>query len=239
MSSKIFHDSDIGAITVQRRKGARSMKLTIVHSGGVRVSQPWWLPFSAGHEFALSRKDWIAQNNTPAESSIIRDGQTVGKGMYVTFVHDASIASVRSRQVGDEIIIKMPAPSQATDDLVQAAAQTAVLRALKKQAEQLLAPRLSDLATQFAFSYESMSFRKLSGRWGSCSNKKHITLNVYLLELPWELIDYVLIHELVHTKHLNHSKDFWDEFLRCEPRARELRRSMKSYKPIIGAGKQP
>lgn len=238
MSSKTFHDAEIGSILVQRRKGSRSIKLSLLHSGGVRVSQPWWLPYTAGHEFALSKRAWIIQNSLLPQVSLIRDGQMFGKNMYVSFIYDTSIENPRARQQGDEVIVRLPAGMNCDDDLVQKTAQGALLRALKKQAEALLAPRLQDLATQFAFDYSSLSFRKLSGRWGSCTSKKHITLNVYLLELPWEFIDYVLIHELVHTKHLNHSKAFWDEFLRCEPRAQELRRSMKAFKPIIGAGKQ-
>jgi hypothetical protein len=53
------------------------------------------------------------------------------------------------------------------------------------------------------------------------------------MQLPWQLIDYVLLHELTHTKHLNHGDDFWQEFLRHEPAAKALRKIIKTHKPIL------
>jgi hypothetical protein len=53
------------------------------------------------------------------------------------------------------------------------------------------------------------------------------------MQLPWHLIDYVLLHELVHTKHLHHGKDFWDEFKIALPEARKLQKEMHGYKPQV------
>ena len=106
---------------------------------------------------------------------------------------------------------------------------------MKQEALKLLPERLASLASKHSFRYKSVRIKKLVSRWGSCSNDRVITLNYFLMQLPWHLIDYVLIHELVHTKHLNHSLDFWLEFDKVYPEAKITRRQLKEYRPIINS----
>ena len=81
----------------------------------------------------------------------------------------------------------------------------------KAIAKRVLTNRLKHLAEKHEFSYNKVSIRSQRTRWGSCSNKNNISLNVKLVLLPKELIDYVMLHELVHTRIHNHSKKFWAE----------------------------
>jgi predicted metal-dependent hydrolase len=92
-----------------------------------------------------------------------------------------------------------------------------------------LPKRLTELAAQHGFRYGRAGIRNQKSRWGSCSSKNNISLNIHLLNLPGHLRDYVILHELVHTEQKNHSKHFWfrlDEV--AGGRARELRKEMKS-----------
>jgi len=97
----------------------------------------------------------------------------------------------------------------------------------------LLPQRLDQLAAQNGLNYSSVAIRQLKSRWGSCSSAKHITLNLFLMQLPWHLIDYVLLHELTHTKVLRHGPPFWEELEKHAPGARKLRREISAYQPII------
>ena len=72
-----------------------------------------------------------------------------------------------------------------------------------------LKERIDQLSKQYNFKYNKLFIKNQKTRWGSCSEKNNINLNAKLLNLPKELIDYVIIHELVHTKVKNHSKEFW------------------------------
>ncbi|MDR0834242.1 MAG: M48 family metallopeptidase [Candidatus Symbiothrix sp.] len=72
-----------------------------------------------------------------------------------------------------------------------------------------LPKQLADIAQAHGFTYLSVKTRKSKTRWGSCSSKKTISLSYYLLLLPQHLIDYVLLHELCHTVHMNHGPAFW------------------------------
>ena len=99
----------------------------------------------------------------------------------------------------------------------------------RKVARKILCRRIGELAQLHDFVYQRVSIRKQKSRWGSCSSKNNINLNANLLHLPPELIDYVLLHELVHTRVKNHSKDFWDELETVVPNARQVDRRLKDY----------
>ena len=99
----------------------------------------------------------------------------------------------------------------------------------RKVAREVLCRRIGELAQLHNFVYNRISIRKQKSRWGSCSSKDNINLNANLLHLPSELMDYVLLHELVHTRVKNHSKDFWDELETVVPNARQIDKKLKDY----------
>ena len=99
----------------------------------------------------------------------------------------------------------------------------------REDARQKLSARLNFLADKHGFSYNRLFIRNQKTRWGSCSSKKNINLNMKLLRLPQELIDFVILHELVHTKILNHSKAYWDQLLKIEPNAKKMAAKIKQY----------
>ena len=81
----------------------------------------------------------------------------------------------------------------------------------KADAREKLTSRLHYLAEKHSFTYNKVTIRNQTTRWGSCSHKINISLNMKLVLLPDELVDYVILHELAHTKIHNHSKTFWGE----------------------------
>ena len=97
-------------------------------------------------------------------------------------------------------------------------------------ARKFLVDRLDYLAGQYGFAYNRVFIRNQKTRWGSCSTKNNINLNVNLVRLPNELIDYTLLHELVHTQHKNHSPKFWAELDKLVGNAKHLQKQMRRYK---------
>jgi len=87
----------------------------------------------------------------------------------------------------------------------------ALCRWIKKQGQTHLAYWLADVAAAMGLKYQSLNIRLQKKRWGSCSAAKKINLNAALLFLPPVLVEHVLIHELSHLNHLNHSPSFWAE----------------------------
>ena len=74
-----------------------------------------------------------------------------------------------------------------------------------------LSERLNTLAKRYGFKYNQVSFKSMMTRWGSCSSKNNISLNILIPQLPKQLQDYIILHELLHTRIKNHSKIFWAE----------------------------
>lgn len=234
MAFKQFALDDQTIITVYKRRVSRNLRLSLSPNGQIRVSIPVWAPYAAGLQFAKSRHQWIAAQR-PATHKLY-DGQVIGKAHHLEFVPDASLTKVQTRLQAGAIIVRCPAEWSAADDRVQAAAQAACVRALRQQAEKLLPPRLAQLALRNGFRYHSVSIKRLKSRWGSCDHQQNIVLNLFLMQLPWECIDYVLLHELTHTEVLRHGPEFWTAMQRVLPATPHLRKTMRQWQPILGTG---
>jgi predicted metal-dependent hydrolase len=224
----LLHDQPI---TIYKRRGARSLKLSVAANGQVKVTIPSWTPYKTGLEFARSKAEWIkSQTSQPI---ILSHNQAVGKAHHLEFIEDAKKDKPSSRVTNNTIVVSYPTWMTYTSSEVQAIAQKACSRALRSQAETLLPQRLKILAEQFEFEYGSISIKQLKGRWGSCDQNKDIVLNLYLMQMPWQLIDYVIIHELTHTKVLRHGPDFWRTMESVMPNARDLKKQIKFYQPVV------
>ena len=110
---------------------------------------------------------------------------------------------------------------------------------LKYRAKRLLPDMLAEVAQEMGERYSAVSIRLQKTRWGSCSSKRNINLNAKLLLLPPDLVRHVLIHELAHLKHLNHSKAFWQQVERFEPDYRENRQRMREQSHNMPAWTHP
>ncbi len=80
---------------------------------------------------------------------------------------------------------------------------------IRSTAQRLFPQKIESIAKQFGFSYRKIIIRSQKTRWGSCSSSGTISLNDQLLFMPAEAVDYLMIHELCHTRHMNHSSQFW------------------------------
>ena len=232
MPAKDYEIEDIGTIHVFKRRGSKTIRMSFDGKDEVRVSVPFWVPYQAGVSFARERVDWIIKHR-PVPTSHFKDGDRIGKAHHMSIISDHDVSSVQVRMKGSEIIVKHPAQEPAEGLKVQAAAERGAKKALLLEGGRLLPQRLSLLAANHGFSFRSVDVKQLKTKWGSCNQNHEITLNYYLMQLPWKLIDYVLIHELVHTEHLNHSDVFWKRFEEALPGAKKIRKELKTYKTSV------
>jgi predicted metal-dependent hydrolase len=231
MAQKTFALPDVGEVIVAKRRGSRAIRLSVRSDGKVRVGIPYFVPYAAGLNFAQARKDWIINQQSKHPASILKEGDLIGKSHRLRLVSGQRLAA-RIRDT--ELLVSVPAGTEARQ--LQLAIVRGAERALKAQAEHLLPQRLAELAAQYGYKTSSLQIKKLTSRWGSCSRQGKITLNYFLMQLPWSLIDYVILHELVHTRHFDHSKAFWEELSSHIPDARSRQKTIRAYKTSILAG---
>ncbi len=179
-------------------------------------------------KLALQKQDWITEHLKPVHN--FNDNSLIGRGGRVQVQLTTSEPKVRLH--GYNVKVLLNDWSDLESQSVQKKIRQAAEKSLKKQANQLLPQRLEDLSRRCALEYRSVSVRKLKSRWGSCDQHKNIVLNIFLIQLSWELIDYVIIHELVHTKHPHHQADFWRAVEEHLPNYAALRKQLKEHSTI-------
>ena len=222
----------LGSVVLHKRRGVRSLRLTVGHDGTVRISLPYWLPYAAGAEYARGQREWIKSQQIIAAP--LQHGGKIGKAHRMVFIPEVGRTALATRITSSgEVRVFHPAHLSSNEPDIQKAAQRASIRALKQQGEKLLPQRLRALAQQHGFEYGQVSVKQLKSRWGSCSSEKDIALNCFLMQLPWHLIDYVLLHELVHTRIMAHGTVFWDELNTYVPNLKTIRKEIKSHRPIL------
>lgn len=232
MATKLVSVEGVGEIQLVKRRGVKSIRLTIRADNVVRVTMPPYVPYQAALAFVQSKREWLASHRNNATIAL-ENGQAIGKKHRLHFISSFTDEIVKTRVRKGLVLVTHPAQLASDEAVVQKAAETACIKALRLEAEELLPSRVAAIAVQTGFHYTSVVIKKLRGRWGSCDNHHNIVLNLHLMQLPWELIDYVILHELVHTEQLHHGPAFWETFLRHQPRAKLLRKEIRQYQPTL------
>jgi predicted metal-dependent hydrolase len=231
MASKQFPLAGFGDITITKRTTNRNLRLSIKADGAVVVTIPSWATYRSGMVFAESKLDWLLAQRP--ERTLLQDGQAIGKYHHLQLSPTRGLSAPKTLVSKTAIIVRYPLQLAASDPAVQAAAEAACIRALRAQANQLLPQRLNQLAEQHGFHFNEVRVKRLKGRWGSCDQQQRIVLNLFLMQLPWECIDYVLLHELTHTKILRHGPPFWEAMHALIPNLTAIRAQMRTHRPVL------
>jgi predicted metal-dependent hydrolase len=230
MSKTSVEVPGIGTVYITKKRGQRSMRLRVDTKGQVQVSMPWVVPRNTALDFVLSKRPWI-QEQQAGYSFSPYNGMLFGKTLRLIIMQRSS--SVRTKQIGKDVIVYFDRDYDPSNETQLEKIKKAMMRALRTEAEKVLLPRLKEFALEYGFSYKSAGVKQVVGRWGSCDSTAHISLSLYLIQLPIELIDYVLIHELAHTVHMNHSPAFWSLVEKFMPEYKQIKKQMRGMQPRI------
>ncbi len=149
---------------------------------------------------------------------------------FALTVCEASVRRPTAVLEAGQLVVTCPRDTDYDNAPLQAWFVKVVEEVLRLVAKRVFPERLAVLASSNGFSFNALSVRKTHGRWGSCSSKRNINLSLYLLLLPRHLQDYVMLHELCHTKEMNHGPRFWQLMDKVtDGRAKALRAEMKKY----------
>ena len=102
----------------------------------------------------------------------------------------------------------------------------------RQEAKRVIMERLEYFAKTYKFNYNKVFIRNQKTLWGSCSSKRNLSFNWRLIQTPLDIIDYIVVHELVHTKILQHTKAYWERVASLYPQYRQARVWLKNFYPI-------
>ncbi len=229
----VISDAEFGKITIRRSARASQVRIRIAPDGTLRASLPLYAPLFLVKRLLKNSRDELRtmlQDHQPDTS--FENGMAIGKS-HTLIVRPSAADQVTASRHGQQIIVNLPVDHTLDDQIVVTTIREVVIAALRREAKSYLPKRLQFLATKYGFSYQKVRFSHASGRWGSCSSNGTVSLNIALMKLPFELIDYVLIHELSHTKQMNHSSEFWELVAIGDPHYLRHKRALKNETPSI------
>ena len=226
-------DKEFGEIKIRKNKLARSVKLSVGVDGSLRASIPYYSPEFAVRRLVNGNRDEIRKMlATHNAKNSYQDGDLIGK-THTLFLRKFSGEEIKISNEGNQILVQIPQELAFENPLVQSEIRKTVSKILRKQAKVYLPRRIDFLAEKYGFSFEKLRFSHTGTRWGSCSSSGTISLNIALMNLPHYLIDYVIIHELCHTRQMNHSSKFWQEVEKYCPDYKKYVQEIKQFSPSI------
>jgi predicted metal-dependent hydrolase len=218
--------SPAGAVVFVRHRRARRYIIRVLADGTVRVTLPRWGLKRDAVAFVDASRAWIADQM--ARRTVVTPRDTWGHGTPILI--DGAEHALRVEQRGDvmriscenTLVAAIVAPHSPAIDV-----REVVSRWLYDRGRRELPVRLLELAAAHGISVTRVSVRDQRSRWGACSPTGTITLNWRLIQTPAFVRDYVLLHELMHRRELNHSRRFWKLVAAACPRHADARRWLR------------
>jgi len=234
MESEKIILNGIGEVQICRSAKARNISIRIAPFKGIKVTLPHHASLKEAEDFLKEKKKWILKNLAQIRKYEARHRLIDETTPVSTHHHTLKILFEKRDNIGVivtplTLYIRFPEGTDLRTPRMQKIIHQALEHTLKLEAEAYLPQRLHELALQHGFSYRKVSLRNSKTRWGSCSPDNSINLSIHLMRLPNDLIDYVLLHELVHTVHKNHGKRFWQALEKIITDVKERRKRIRAY----------
>lgn len=201
----------------------KNVKISLSSQGEVVVTTPLRFPKSKIPFYIEKAREWIfLQKQKVKEKPALLTSKKV---VYFGTSYDVQVIKKMDGSVRLLDTVIQVAPTQLT--------ATAVLSLLSKwlqaRSGEYILKRVQELSLHMSLPFHGVALKQQKTRWGSCSSTKHLNFNWKLIHAPVEVIDYVIIHELAHTKHMNHGRQFWDLVATFDPDHTHHRRWLQKY----------
>lgn len=234
MTKKILEIKDIGVIHLFKNKNAKNLRIILKPNKPARVTVPFRVPFKTAEDFLFSKLHWIKENLDKLKklesNKHVFDEETEFKTRYHALSIKRHTLNFFKYKIQDGLLeFYCPADCDIKNSFAQKAIYQAIIETLRFEAKNYLPERVNELSLKHNLVYKRVFIKNLKSRWGSCSSKNNINLNLHLMRLPEKLIDYVILHELAHTKEKNHGKNFWNFLNSLIPEAKLLNKELKKH----------
>ena len=220
----------INNATIIREK-RRSLKIIIDDNKGLIVVAPQTTTLEKINQVLEQKRVWIEKNLKKQEEQKIRnfDFNTYRKTLLSGKVYTIELSSkIKKIALSEEKLIAPCCNEENIEKFIKK-----LKKWYKNLAEIVLKERISMLSKAYNITYLMVKIGDFKGKWGSCDSNKQIKLNWRLMMLKPELVDFVILHELSHTKEMNHSEKFYMVLSQMVPRWKDNRKELKRYNFLL------
>lgn len=189
------------------RSNRKTVCITVEKNGKITVKAPYFAKKSEIDEFVIKKRGWII-NALQREAIKIKPPEFCNGAEYLIVGRSYRVvyySGARIREDGSCIYI----PEELGERLGKGVCPPAFITLVKKLFLPFITERTRAFSANTGLRFKSVAVSSARTRWGSCNGENAIRYSVFLAFLPIELIDYVILHELCHVRHKNHSQEFW------------------------------
>lgn len=230
---QIISDKDFGKIHFVVRRSARNITMR-VKEDGLHVTTPPYRSITALLEAIAPFRERLRNVCSEVKPKPFDLNFSIEAECFRLKLETSPLKNFTVSMRDETVVIACPAHADFTTDRVQTLVKNAVMRAMRKKAEEYLPPLVQYWSSLFDLPYNKVTISKARYRWGSCSSKRDISLSFYLMLLPAHLMDYVILHELAHTREMNHGPKFWELLNQLtDGKALALRKELRMHRPVF------
>lgn len=201
-----------------KRSRRKTLAAYVLADGTVEVRAPLYLPKSEIDKFILERENTLKNHiASMLERNEKKSGFSLETGSLILFL-------------GEEYEILRGEKTEIKDGaffVTEGSVKNQVVALYRLAAERIINERVMYLSQITGLTPQSVKINSAKTRWGSCSAKGALNFSWFLIMASPKAVDYVVIHELSHLKHMNHSAAFWREVAKYEPEYEQRRRELK------------
>ena len=230
---QIISDKDFGKIHFVVRRSARNITMR-VKEDGLHVTTPPYRSITALLEAIAPFRERLRNVCSEVKPKPFDLNFSIEAECFRLKLETSPLKNFTVSMRDETVVIACPAHADFTTDRVQTLVKNAVMRAMRKKAEEYLPPLVQYWSSLFDLPYNKVTISKARSRWGSCSSKRDISLSFYLMLLPAHLMDYVILHELAHTREMNHGSKLWELLNQLtDGKALALRKELRMHRPVF------
>lgn len=218
--------------TLLRRK-CKHLRIAVTPDLKVKITAPLRASESFINEAVREKTPWIIRTiNRFGKCRVLPVPENYASGERLAYLGTEYVLKVingkrsPTRLDGDFLVVQLPDPDQKS-------VKRAVDKWFRIQAEMTFSACMNSgyaVVSQFGVQKPVLKIRRMKSRWGTCSRSGEITLNLMLIHLPVICIEYIIMHELCHLRHLNHSKAFYSFLQCCMPDWKDRKAVLESYR---------
>ena len=229
-TKRIISDEDFGKIIIRTRRLARNISMR-VKPDGLYLTVPPYSKTERVMEVVGLYRSRLLEAYRKVERPRIDFGFSIQAECFRLTLEPGRFRCFTVKQTENGMKVYCPYDTDFDKEEVQKQVRNAIIRAMKRCAESYLPEVLKMWSERFGLPYRKVRINAARSRWGSCTATRTINLSCYLMLVPVHLMDYVILHELAHTREMNQGPQFWELLDKMtDGAALQLRKELRAYR---------